>query len=95
MPDLIAFYQAHEREGLVLLAVNTSDDPGDAAHFARDFRLPFPVLLDADGRVMRLLHAPGLPGTFVVDRRGALRLAWSGPITPAALNGRVAPLIAE
>ncbi len=95
MPTLIRFYQDHQAEGLVFLAVNSSDDSGPAQQFATRVHMPFPVLYDPDGRVMRLLGADALPDTFVIDRTGTVRFAWTGEISSSVLDQRVAPLLTQ
>lgn len=95
MPDLIVFHSAHQKEGLVVLAINTLDESNAAKQFAQENALPFTVLYDPSGTVQRLLRADGLPSTFLIDRAGIVRFAWMGQISPAVLNQQVSPLLAE
>jgi hypothetical protein len=37
----------------------------------------------------------GLPNTYLIDRSGGLRFSWTGQISPAVLDQRVAPLLAQ
>ncbi len=46
MPDLNAYYHAHQDEGFVILAINAGDSASVAAAFADQIGLSFPVLLD-------------------------------------------------
>ncbi|HEX9076512.1 MAG TPA: TlpA disulfide reductase family protein [Anaerolineae bacterium] len=95
MPDLIQFYNTHQKDGLVLLAVNSADDKSSAQQFAREKAMPFPVLLDPTGSVERLFGVDGLPSTFLIDKTGTVRFAWTGQITPAVLDQRVTPLLSQ
>ena len=54
MPAIQAVYQEYGEEGLVVLAVNATnqDSESAAAAFVRDHGLTFPVPLDRDGSVM-------------------------------------------
>jgi DsbE subfamily thiol:disulfide oxidoreductase len=95
MPDLIRFYNAHRTDGLVLLAVNSADNRDSAQQFVRDQQMPFPVLYDPNGSVERLFGVDGLPSTFLLDREGIVRFAWTGQLTTAVLDQRVLPLLAQ
>ncbi len=95
IPDLIKFYTAHQAEGLVLLAVNSADDLNSAQQFAKEKAMPFPVLYDPSGSVEHLFRVDGLPSTFLIDRSGTVRFTWTGQISPAVLDQKVAPLLAQ
>ena len=53
-----------------VLGVDANDFAGDARRFMRDHGLTYPVLHDAHGSTLGHWGVPGLPTTFVVDRRG-------------------------
>ena len=93
MPELIAFYNAHQAEGLVVLAVATQDEEEASRAFIRDWRLPFVMLWDPRATLLEQFSGRGLPTTLVFDRTGVLRLVWSGQLTKATLDSRVAPLL--
>ncbi len=93
MPDLIRFYEAHQAQGLVVLAVNSADDYNSAQQFAHEQGLPFPVLYDPKASAERLFGANGLPSTIFVDPSGTVRFAWTGQITPTVLDQNVVPLL--
>lgn len=93
LPELIAFYDEHKAEGLVVLAVATMDDEEAARAFLREWRLPFVIPWDPQGKVVEQLGARGLPTSFIFNRGGVLRLVWNGPFTKATLDQRVAPIV--
>ena len=95
MPDLIAFYKAHQNEGLVFLAIDTQDTQAPAQQFINEKQMPFPVLFDPDGKVMRLFGASGLPSSYLIDRNGKIVFSWTGQISPAILDQRVVPLLSQ
>ena len=95
MPDLIKYYNAHQAEGLVLLAVDTSDQASPAQQFVREQQMPFPVLFDPSGAVQQVFGANGLPSTYLIDRNGTLRFTHTGQISPAILEQRVTPLLPQ
>ncbi len=95
MPDLVKFYEQHQAEGLVVLAVNSADQRDKAEAFMENQPMPFPALYDPKGRVMDAFGVQGLPTTFLIDRKGQVQFAWTGQITPNLLATRVLPLIPQ
>jgi peroxiredoxin len=93
MPDLEAYYQQHQEDGFVVLAVNTQESRDTVAAFLREHDFTFPVLLDPGGEVMREYGVLGLPTSFFIDRDGAMRGVWSGQLSPARLKELVDPLL--
>jgi len=96
MPTLEAFYQAHQGDGFVTLAINDGDPTDAVATFVQEYNLTFPVLLDP--RYQATDHAfktQNLPSSFVIDREGNVRLRWVGEIDRASLEKYVTPLILE
>ena len=85
MPEFQALWERRGPSGpddLVVLAVDflPEDSVADAANFAREFGLTFPVLFDADGSVARRYRVRGFPATFFIDRRGVVRTTAFGPV---------------
>ncbi len=95
MPDLINFYNTHQAQRLVLLAVNSADNRDSALQFVREKAMPFPVLFDPAGNVERLFGVDGLPSTFLIDSSGTVRFSWTGQISPTMLDQRVAPMLSQ
>ncbi len=93
MPNLIAFYNKHKDEGFALLAVNSTDSMAPAKQFAEQQGMPFPVLFDPQGQAMQMFNTTGLPGSYLVDRKGNIIFSWVGGITSDVLNSQVAPLL--
>lgn len=88
MPELVAAYEAHREAGLQVLAVNLRDQERerDVRRFVEEFRLPFPILLDARGAVRRRFRVRAIPTTVFIDTTGTLRLTHAGPLTAEALR---------
>ena len=95
LPELMAFYEDHKQDGLVVLAVDTEDESDAAGKFIKDWQLPFTVLWDPNATVLEKLNARGLPTTYVLDRKGAMRMVWNGQLTRATLDQRVTPLLTQ
>ncbi|MBE0699251.1 MAG: TlpA family protein disulfide reductase [Anaerolineaceae bacterium] len=95
MPDLNAFYQAHQENGFVVLAVNAGDPLSSAASFAQANDLAFPVLLDPDLYLLDGLGIHSFPTSIVVGRDGRVRTIHVGMYSPEALNADITPLLSE
>ncbi len=98
MPALDAFYRAHRSEGLEILAVSV-EGPEDMASITAAMKAyAFPAAL-ADRVQARGYGRPWrLPMTFVIDRRGVLRLdGWklAKALDTRALDEIVLPLLRQ
>jgi peroxiredoxin len=66
----VALYQEFKDEGLVPVGVNLRESPEAVRAFSQEFRIPFPLLLDAAGQSPRLFGLWGHPNTVLIDRQG-------------------------
>ena len=69
-------WQAYRERDVVVLGVATwaQDNPTKRAEeFAREFKLTFPVLVDAENKVAEMYKVSGVPTTFIIDREGVVR----------------------
>ena len=69
-------WQAYKARDVVVLGVATwaRDNPMKRAEeFAREFKLTFPVLVDAENKVAEMYKVSGVPTTFIIDREGVVR----------------------
>lgn len=92
MPALEAVYQEYRNRGLVVLAVNATnqDSPAAAVRFAEDHQLSFPILLDIEGEASRAYQLRALPSTFFIDADGIIReVVVGGPMAEALLRTRI------
>lgn len=96
MPAIQRVYDDYRAGGLVVLAVNTSDNLADAQAFLSANGLTFPVLFDHDGAVGVRYRVSVLPTTFFIDKRGIIRsVVIGGPLSEASLRARIADLLEE
>lgn len=93
MPELLAYYQAHADEGFVLIAINAGEPASVVQAFVNRLGLTFPVWLDPEMAALTAFQNPSLPSSYVIDREGVVRLAWTGPIDRATLEEYVTPLV--
>lgn len=79
-----------------LYGIVYEDNSVAARQFLRQTGNPFVRLdLDADGRVGAAWGILGIPETFVIDRKGIVRLRYAGPIVPDVLTTAIMPAIAS
>jgi len=80
-------YTAFTDAGAEVIGIS-SDSPASHRAFADKYRLPFPLLSDADGAVRKAFKVPKslglLPGrvTFVIDKRGVVQHAFNSQLNP-------------
>jgi cytochrome c biogenesis protein CcmG/thiol:disulfide interchange protein DsbE len=95
MPDLTTVYNAHKSEGFVILGVDDQERKETVMDFLARNPLPYPLLLDADSRVARAYGTDFLPASFLIDRRGVLRVTMPGQSSRTKLEAAIKPLLAE
>ena len=93
MPALQEFYTRHKDEGLVLIAVEAGEPADEVAQFAQDYGLTFQIWLDPQNKSIRVFKNYNLPNSFVIDREGIVRLAWTGAISLQNLEKYIAPFL--
>jgi peroxiredoxin len=95
MPDINAYYQAHQKDGFMVLAINAGDSLDKAASFAQSNRLAFPVLLDSNLSLLDSLAIHDFPTSIVIGRDGRVKHIQVGMFSPEALDAVVTPLITQ
>ena len=94
LPDLAAVYSKHQAEGLTILGVDDEQVETVSGFVASNF-IPYPILLDLNGRVTRMYRVSAIPTTFVIDRRGMVRAVLSGSRSSSAFEQAILPLLIE
>ena len=71
MPSMNALYKDYGVKGLAMVAIAT-DTGGKpvVAPFLQAYGLTFPVLLDPQNMVGTQLQVPGIPTSYLLDKRG-------------------------
>ena len=93
MPDLNAYFQSHQADGFMLLAVNAGDPASDAAAFASQKGLAFPVLLDPNTNLLNSLGIHSFPTSILVGTDGVVKSIHVGMFTPQALEAEITPYL--
>lgn len=95
MPSLQKYYAAYQGEGFILVAINAGDGKPEVDKFVRDYGLTFNVWLDPNGAALNAFRNGNLPNSYVLDRTGTVRYAWTGEISYEMLEKYVTPVIQE
>lgn len=93
MPLLNAYYQAHVDEGFVLLAINAGDTLQQAASFANQTGLAFPVLLDPASQLLKKMGISSFPTSILIGRDGKVKAIQVGIFTESELHAKMSPLL--
>ena len=95
MPTLQAYYDEHREQDFVIIGIEAGSRASEVTAFVERFELTFPIWLDPDVKALKVFQNFGLPNSYVIDRDGTVRLAWSGEIDRETLEEFVTPLLEE
>ncbi len=69
--DLIALYRELHPRGLEFIAVAMPyDPPSHVLAFSRRYRIPYPIALDVEGKVVRAFDVGPIPAAFLISPEG-------------------------
>ena len=96
MPNLQDFFVRYRDQGFTIIAIDDGDPADEVSRFVQEHGLSFPIWLDPTYEATeRAFRTRALPSSYVIDRLGVVRLAWTGAITSRDLDRFVAQLIKE
>ena len=79
-----------------IVGLNYKDTRPEGLGWLTQFGNPYDVsAFDQNGRVGIDFGVYGVPETFVIDKRGVIRLKHIGPLTPDVVKTRIEPLVKE
>lgn len=93
MPLLNQYYLAHKGQGLALLAINAGDTRNEAASFASQNHLAFPVLLDPGTNLLGQIVISSFPTSILIGNDGIIKKIHIGMFTPDSIEAEVSPLL--
>ena len=76
IPALKAIYNRYHEKGLVLMNINIEESLTKVAAYSGKHSLPYPTLLDSDGKVSRKYGVGGVPVKALIDRQGRI-ICWN------------------
>lgn len=85
------------KQGVVpILGLNYKDTREAGSGWLRQYGNPYQIsAFDSDGRVGIDYGVYGVPETFVIDKRGVIRMKHVGPVTQQVIIEKFLPLIKE
>lgn len=97
LPWLQELRREFRTAGFEVIAVNVDEEPADARRFLQRYRVSYPVVGDARGRIAALYDVQDMPSSYLIDRRGHVRAIHRGFRRSDAgkLRDAVARLVAE
>lgn len=95
MPDFQAYYEKYKDQGFQVVAIEAGEPAEEVQNFVDGVGIDFVILLDPENKSLVTFQNSSLPNSFVIDRKGNLRLAWLGAINGPTLEKYVTPLIKE
>lgn len=95
MPTLAAYYDDHTSDSLMIIAIEAGKSRNDVLPFVQSYGLKFQVWLDPQKASMAVFRNQNLPSSYVIDRTGIIRFAWTGAISRAMLETYVTPLLTQ
>ncbi len=72
MPSLAKLYNEFKESGFVILAIDIAEKKEVVRNYVSNARLPFPILLDADGKVAAQYGIRAHPAHFLLDGEGKM-----------------------
>lgn len=98
-PDLRRAAEDISAQGVQFIGIDTRDNDAAARAFVREFRIPYPSLVDDKGELLLRLRSTvppqAIPSTILLDGRGRVAARVVGRITYSTLRGLLDDLIAE
>ena len=95
MPEFKAYYEIYKDEGFQIVAIEAGQPEAEVRAFVEEQGLEFVVLLDPGNKSLDTFQSNSLPNSWVIDKKGHLRMAWIGAINLPTLEKYVTPLIEE
>ncbi len=93
LPVLQQYYEDHVDEGFVIVGIDFGEPEATVNAFVQSSNLSYPIWVDEGSESGMAFNSYSLPASFVIDRDGTVRLAWTGAISQAMLEKHVTPVI--
>ncbi len=93
LPVLQQYYEDHVDEGFVIVGIDFGEPEATVNAFIQSSNLSYPIWVDEGSESGMAFNSYSLPASFVIDRDGTVRLAWTGAISQAMLEKHVTPVI--
>ena len=95
MPTLEAYYESHAAQGFMIVGIEAGDPQATVSQFAQSLGLKFHVWVDLQNASLAVFKNENLPNSYVIDRTGTVRYAWTGAINRTMLEKYITPLLSQ
>ena len=97
MPDIVRAYDANAAKGLVVVGVDLQENAAAVQHFAREFGMTYPLVIDRNGGVADTWRiggpVEGIPSSYFIDANGIVQARSYGPMTPQTIADNLAKIL--
>ncbi|CAM3968290.1 redoxin domain-containing protein [Paenibacillus alkaliterrae] len=93
MPEFERQFQKWKDQGLVILAINLSEDTLTVNNFVRRFELNYPILRDVNRKTERSYELKSYPTTFFIKPDGSIMEIKVGGMTEEDIDERIERLL--
>jgi len=84
-PHLVDLYNA-EGDDIVFIGLNIEETESNVANYRDEFNVPYPLVLNQDGKLTEIYRPIGLPTSWFIDPDGVIRYVHAGPMTTPMLE---------
>lgn len=95
MPVLQEYYEDYQHLGFTIIGIEAGEPPEQVAEFVKSYGLTFPVWPDPTQSALVAFRNSSLPSSYVIDRQGQVRFAWTGAISREMLDQYITPLVEQ
>ena len=88
-PHLVDVYNAEGGE-VVIIGLNLEENEAHVAGYRDEFNVPYPLVLNPDGKLTEIYRPIGLPTSWFIDPKGVIRYVHAGPMTTPMLKEVIA-----
>ncbi len=95
MEALESPHSEYRSRGFAPFSVNVGQDRNTAANYIAKSKITYPILLDPASSAAEIYGIPGIPMSFVIDRKGIVRYRILGEISKKGLEKVLIELISK
>ena len=93
-PVMAQVYREYRERGVEFVGVAIWDHPTGVSDHILEFDLPYPNVIDGNGKIAIKYGVAGIPEKFFIDARGRVVRKYQGPIDPDSLRDNLDSLLA-
>ena len=91
--ELNRTHAIYKDRNVVFVGIAWNDNDGEVRKFVEQYKVPYAIALDPEGKIAIDLGLTGVPETYLINAQGQLTQKWAGPITSTQLNSLLAPMV--